>query len=456
MDEESERLTKSTKSKSPLKIIIPSQADPASAPTTPKSPAIIRKSKFKLKRLTSSNNFTTPIKNYFSQKINIFIAVLLFVLFVNLKYNSVIGRKDYNSYEYKGWSEKLKLNEIRGFRLDEELRRTTELVPKIETPIPKKIPKLTFQPTTTIPNPNFIFHNKMPKCGSTTFLGLTRALKNKNNFNFEIIGSDENLRDKPVETMDRIKEILQANDASSTSSTNLIMQHQPFINFTDFDQNFKMPTYINVVRNPIDRYVSNYYFCRFGSGTNPVLNKGCANMSPEEINLPANEYFGKINYKISIKDINFLIWICGNGHQCSKVNKANEKSFTENDIKIAYQYAKKLVIEEYFLIGLLEEFEKSLKLFEFLLPDIFKGASYLYAHTKYNKKKRRRRDLSPKSPTSSKTLIKINRMTTNKKIPISNETRSILEEGSFKYDMDLYKFIEWKFFEQYGSFFSLR
>ena len=121
MDEESERLTKSTKSKSPLKIIIPSQADlPTSAPNTPKSPAIIRKSKFKLKRLTSSNNFTTPIKNYLSQKINIFIAVLLFVLFVNLKYNSVIGRKDYNSYEYKGWSEKLKINEIRGFRLDEE------------------------------------------------------------------------------------------------------------------------------------------------------------------------------------------------------------------------------------------------------------------------------------------------------------------------------------------------
>ena len=34
------------------------------------------------------------------------------------------------------------------------------------------------------PNPNFIFHNKLPKSGSSTMNQLLRNLAKKNNFNF--------------------------------------------------------------------------------------------------------------------------------------------------------------------------------------------------------------------------------------------------------------------------------
>ena len=37
---------------------------------------------------------------------------------------------------------------------------------------------------TQIPNPGFIFHNKLPKSGSSTMNQLLRQLAKKNNFNF--------------------------------------------------------------------------------------------------------------------------------------------------------------------------------------------------------------------------------------------------------------------------------
>ena len=34
----------------------------------------------------------------------------------------------------------------------------------------------------SIPNPKFVFHNKLPKSGSTTFLALLNELRKRNNF----------------------------------------------------------------------------------------------------------------------------------------------------------------------------------------------------------------------------------------------------------------------------------
>ena len=36
----------------------------------------------------------------------------------------------------------------------------------------------------SIPNPEFVFHNKLPKCGSTTMNDIVKALSHRNNFNY--------------------------------------------------------------------------------------------------------------------------------------------------------------------------------------------------------------------------------------------------------------------------------
>ena len=42
----------------------------------------------------------------------------------------------------------------------------------------------------------------------------------------------------------------------------LVMKHQYWLNFTEY--NLPKPTYINVVRDPVARFASKYYFQRFG------------------------------------------------------------------------------------------------------------------------------------------------------------------------------------------------
>ena len=50
----------------------------------------------------------------------------------------------------------------------------------------------------SIPNPEFVFHNKLPKCGSTTMNDIVKALSHRNNFNYrawgKILKIDESAR----------------------------------------------------------------------------------------------------------------------------------------------------------------------------------------------------------------------------------------------------------------------
>ena len=98
-----------------------------------------------------------------------------------------------------------------------------------------------------------------------------------------------------------------------------------------------------------------------------------------------------------------------------------------------YQHTKNIILNEYFSIGILEVLKESLQLFEVIMPQIFKNAVAAYD-----------RDLKVlKSSENSKTLVKET---------ISNETREYLEKHQFSYDIDLYRFIEAKFYIQYRLF----
>lgn len=296
--------------------------------------------------------------------------------------------------------------------------------------ITSKLPDLdpkSFTPPRLPSNPNFIFHNKMPKCGSTTLLTIVKSLQNQNNFKFLMINSFRDQYRESIAEMHKFRtQIAQQHQNKVTDNKIFIMQHQTYINFTQ--HRYEYPTYINVVRNPIDRYISNYYFCRFGSANNGFkAGQACQpdRMSESMRNMPVEEYLNLDKAKLSTKNINFLQWICGRDTNCV-VNERIESSKTK-----AYEFSKKLVMQDYFMIGILEEFDQTLELFEFLLPEYFKGASQMY-HS------RDKRD--------------INGMQTSHKGTITPKTRQKMEQTFFSYDMDLYEFIKAKFHRQYDYF----
>ena len=88
-----------------------------------------------------------------------------------------------------------------------------------------------------------------------------------------------------------------------------------------------------------------------------------------------------------------------------------------NKVAKAAELAKHNIINNYFAIGIVEQFDASLDLFEKLLPDFFAGAKAAY-HSEEVMTKR----------ASSSTAVKHG---------FNNETRAFMEAGPLRYEMDL-------------------
>ena len=125
-------------------------------------------------------------------------------------------------------------------------------------------------------NPRFVFHNKIPKAGSTTMKWLLVALSKRNGFVLDHLKPCVNREtcserdggkhlDGPDGEQALVKYIPKSRK-SSGSQNYLLLKHHHWLNFSQFG--LEAPTYINVARDPVTRYASWYYFERFGWGRN--------------------------------------------------------------------------------------------------------------------------------------------------------------------------------------------
>ena len=109
------------------------------------------------------------------------------------------------------------------------------------------------------PNENFVFHNKLPKCGSTTMHDILRQLSTKNSFHY--VKMDAQMMNFDEEN--KLIEWLQANMREPF----FLMQHHYYMNFTKYG--YFQPTMINVIREPVDWFSSHYHFKLYGWQRNP-------------------------------------------------------------------------------------------------------------------------------------------------------------------------------------------
>ena len=128
-------------------------------------------------------------------------------------------------------------------------------------------------------------------------------------------------------------------------------------------------TYINLIREPLARFVSQYYYKRVGfakkrkSDISKVdsINDCIVNQDP-----------------ICLKGGSWTLipYFCGNDYFCQKPTKRALNAAMEN------------VRKSYLLVGILEDYDRFLKLGEVLMPRFFKGSHTLYEsiNTKLRKK----------------------------------------------------------------------
>ena len=158
--------------------------------------------------------------------------------------------------------------------VETESEETFSSVASVHTATPDELRPL-MKPLGTAPvNRRFVFHNKIPKAGSTTMKWLLVALSKRNGFTLDharwclnegqcnehdpVTGQHLDGPDGEQAMVDYVpKKLEEAGDGNL-----LLLKHHHYFNFTQFGM--EEPTYINVARDPVTRYASWYYFERYG------------------------------------------------------------------------------------------------------------------------------------------------------------------------------------------------
>lgn len=193
-----------------------------------------------------------------------------------------------------------------------------------------------------------VFYNRVGKCGSRSLMEVVRYLAGQNNF--REISSHNFDGEVSIHPKDLYSEIAVLAGYIPPVFYN---RHVYFLDFKSVG--VTPPYYINMIRDPIDRFSSHYNYLKYGDVIGEVDG---GSHSLKDINTCVSDEVNPCNSDLMtyIRD-----YFCG--HNC------NAKYRTES-----VTVAKKHIDDYYVLVGLIEEFEATLLLLEVFLPSYFKGA----------------------------------------------------------------------------------
>jgi len=218
-----------------------------------------------------------------------------------------------------------------------------------------------------------LFFNRVPKVGSQTTMELLKSLSIKNNFHYH---KD---RTQKVETIKLTysEEKWLSNLLDFFSPPSVYVKHVCFVDFTQF--NLSMPIYVNMVRDPVERVISWYYYVRAPwyfverKRAFPDLPLPNPNWLRKDFEMCVRSNDPECRYLQAVKRDGFgdhrrqTMFFCGHSEDCTGFNT-----------EVAMRKAKENVEKHYAVVGVLEELNKTLTVMEHYIPRFFKGALNTY------------------------------------------------------------------------------
>jgi len=215
-----------------------------------------------------------------------------------------------------------------------------------------------------------LFFNRVPKVGSQTTMELLKSLSIKNNFHYH---KD---RTQKVETIKLTynEEKWLSNLLDFFNPPSVYVKHVCFVNFTQF--NLPMPIYVNMVRDPVERVISWYYYVRAPwyfverKRAFPDLPLPNPNWLKKDYDTCVRRGDKECRYQDGDERDDFgqlTEFFCGQDDDCTGFNT-----------EVAMRKAKENVEKHYAVVGVLEELNKTLTVLEHYVPRFFKGAKDVY------------------------------------------------------------------------------
>ncbi|CAF0850856.1 unnamed protein product [Adineta steineri] len=271
-----------------------------------------------------------------------------------------------------------------------------------------------------------IVYNRVPKCGSTLLVRIFQILSNRTRaFTFR---QSQELRHYRYSTEEQHTLVTDLVRYSYNVSYQRIVyeQHFHFVNLPSTSKNIFY--YINQLRDPLERTLSEFDFERYIGGSSGA---GHANLflHPSLRNLTMDECVSTGDPTRCLTKLygvySPISFFCGQSSFC-------DDTVTRPTSDAALSQAKSNIERYYIHIGILEYIQSSLELLEHIQPSIFTGVVDIYLNV-FN------------SGKVFATPNKYRHMT-------SNKTRSILRQ-LLRPEYELYNFVRSRFIDHYTQVF---
>ncbi|XP_017957433.1 heparan sulfate 2-O-sulfotransferase pipe-like isoform X3 [Drosophila navojoa] len=268
-----------------------------------------------------------------------------------------------------------------------------------------------------------LFFNRAAKVGSEAMLELFIALVD---FNDDLELERSGLREPTVRQMNKQAQREAAELVAGLDEGTFYIRHINWLDFSEFD--LPLPIYINMVRDPVERVISWFYYAR-SSYKNAIEYR----KSPNKRIKPESWYKKNFNECVrsgdpecqyvphTVKDFipNFKrqsLFYCGHHDDCLPFNSPT-----------AVQMAKEHVERDYAVVGSWEDTNITLTVLERYIPRFFRGAKLMYEmHTN-----------------------KITNRNKNKRKPyIEPEVKEMIRRN-FTHEYEFYHFCKQRLYKQY-------
>jgi len=277
-----------------------------------------------------------------------------------------------------------------------------------EKQVSEFLPRPDLNVTTDRTSPRILVYNRVPKCGSQTLSMLINQLSRRNGFLSKAVFQ---VGETPERSPSEQRAFMAELEGYAKDQKVLFTRHQYFINFDTIGWK-DQPLYMNLIRDPVDRFVSFYYFSRYGNKRAQDAGRSKQQVPNDLVNESIDDCITRRRRECIEPIWHTVPYICGNDKICMKRHEAS------------VQQAKQNIDSKYIVVGILEQLNATLKVLEAILPDFFAGA------------------------VAQLDAIRNDTYTVNKK-KLSDAAREYLQQDtSLSLEYDLYNHAKTRLFEQ--------